>query len=54
MFLSQLNSSDSTFYVTGGIKIRPNFLGQNDSFFSLSAPKKIESFWPKKLGHWRN
>ena len=33
--------------VTGGIKIRPNFLGQNDSIFSISAPReKIESFWP--------
>ena len=38
---------DPTFWVTGGIKIRPNFLGQNDSIFSLSAPReKIESFWP--------
>ena len=71
MFLFQLNSSDSTFYVkmtqfflsvhrekklshfvlkswvTGGIKIRPNSLGQNYSIFSLSAPReKIESFWP--------
>ena len=33
--------------VTGGIKIRPNFSSQNDSIFSLSAPReKIESFWP--------
>ena len=31
--------------VTGGTKIRPNFLGPNDSIFSLSASReKIESF----------
>ena len=32
-------------WVTGGTNIRPNFLGQNDSIFSLSAPKK-------KLSHF--
>ena len=45
MILSQLNSIDLKSWVTGGIKIRPNFLSQNDSIFSLSAPReKTESF----------
>ena len=35
-------------WVTGGIKIRPNFLGQNDSIFSLSAQeKKLSHVDPK-------
>ena len=70
MFLSQLNSSESTFqakmtqffsqciesknwviltlksWFTGRTKIRPNFLGQNDSIFFLSV------HWEKKLSHF--
>ena len=39
---------------TGGTKIWPKFLGQNDSIFSLTAPReKNKSFWPKKLSYWR-
>ena len=43
----KMSHSDLKSWVTGGIKIRPNFLGQNDSIFSLIAPReKIESSWP--------
>ena len=43
----KLSHFDLKSWVTGGIKIRPNFLDQNDSIFSISAPReKIESFWP--------
>ena len=43
----KLSHFDLKSWVTGGIKIRPNFLGQNDSIFSLSAPReKIELCWP--------
>ena len=35
---------------TGGTKIWPKFLGQNDSIFSLSfTERKNESFCPKKI-----
>ena len=41
----KLSHFDLKSRVTGGIKIRPVFLGQNESNFSLSAPReKIESF----------
>ena len=58
----KLTHFDLKSWVTGGTKIRPDFLGQNDSIFSLSAREKIESFdpkswvtggtkfWPKKIG----
>ena len=36
----KLSHFDLKIWVTGGIKIRPNFLGQNDSIFSLSAPRE--------------
>ena len=40
----KLSHIDLKSWVTGEIKIRLNFLGQNDSIFSLSAPEqKIES-----------
>ena len=43
----KLSHFDLKSWVTGGTKIRPNYLGQNDSIFSLSAPReKIESFLP--------
>ena len=36
--------------ITDRTKIWPKFLGQNDSIFSLSAPReKNESIWPKKI-----
>ena len=72
MFLSQLNSNDSTFWdkmtqfflsehrekklshfdlkswVTGGIRILPNFVRQNDSIFhSVHREKKLSHFDPK-------
>ena len=50
-------------WLTGGMKIRPNFLGQNDSIFLLSAPRKKKihfdpqswvtggtKIWPNFLG----
>ena len=44
----KLSHFDLKSWVTGGIKIRPNFLGQNDSIFSLSAPReKLNHFVPK-------
>ena len=43
----KLSHYDLKSWVTGEIKIRHIFLGQNDSIFSLSAPREnIESFWP--------
>ena len=36
----KLSHFDLKSWVTGGIKIRPNFLGQNDSIFSLSATRE--------------
>ena len=39
----------------GGTKSWSKFLGQNDSIFSLPAPRgKISHFDLKKLKHWRN
>ena len=44
----KMSHFDPESWVTGGTKIRPNFLSQNDSIFSLSAPREeIESFWPR-------
>ena len=43
----KLSHFDLKSWVTGEIKIWYIFLGQNDSIFSLSAPREnIESFWP--------
>ena len=43
----KLSHFDLKNWVTGGTKIWPNFLGQNDSIYSLSSQReKIESFRP--------
>ena len=41
-------------WVTGGTKIQPNFLGQNNSIFTLSAPIEKLSHFDLKSCHWRN
>ena len=46
--IKKLSHFDLKSSVTGGTKIRPNFLFQNDSIFSLSAPReKLSHFDPK-------
>ena len=51
----KMNHFDLKNWITGGTKIWPKFLGQNDSIFSLSfTERKNESFWPKKFNHWQN
>ena len=41
----KMSHFDPKTWVTGRTKIRPNFLGQNDSIFLYSAPREIiESF----------
>ena len=43
----KLSHLDLKSWVSGGIKIQPNFLGQMIQFFrSAHREKKIESFWP--------
>ena len=45
---SKLSHFDLKSWVTGGIKIQPNFLGQSDSIFSLSAPRGKMSHFDSK------
>ena len=45
----KLSHFDLKSWVTGEIKLKPNFLGQNDSMFSLSAPREKKI---KKLSHF--
>ena len=48
----KLSHFDLKSWVTDRTKIRPNFLGQNDSIFSLSAPRKKLSHFDLKI--WVN
>ena len=44
----KIQSFDLKSWVTGGIKIQPNFLGQNDSIFLLIAPREKMSHFDHK------